>query len=62
MASSQQQVNQLREQMDSLREENRQAQQTMAFMKEKLSSQKMMLDEVVAYSTRLEAQLSAYQS
>lgn len=62
MNLSQEQVDQLRQQIASLQEKNRQARREVEFMEEKLSSQKMMLDDAIAYSTQLELQLTDYQS
>ena len=62
MKLSQEQVDQLRKQIASLQEKNRQARREVEFMEEKLSSQKLMLDDAIAYSTQLEMQLADYQS
>lgn len=62
MELSQEQVDHLRQQIASLQEKNREARREVEFMQEKLSSQKMMLDDAIAYSTQLEVQLNSYQS
>lgn len=62
MELSQEQVDQLHRQIALLQDKNRQARREVSFMQEKLSSQKMMLDEAIAHSTQLEVQLTEYHS
>ena len=59
---SSQQIHHLHQKIAALQEENRQARGEVAFMKEKLASQKMMLDDAVAHATQLEVQVAVYQS
>ncbi len=62
MEMTQEGIKELQRRIALLEEKNSQAQQKLSWLQEMLSSQKMMFDDVVAYSTHLEIQLSQYQS
>ncbi|MGB3778703.1 MAG: hypothetical protein WA960_10125 [Tunicatimonas sp.] len=62
MESVQKQLAELQQRVIHLEEKDRRVQQKLSLIKEILSSQRMMLEDAVAYSTRLEAELAQYQS
>ena len=61
MESVQKQLAELQQRVVHLEEKDRRVQQKLLLIKEMLSSQRMMLEDAVAYSTRLEAELAQYQ-
>lgn len=62
METAQDQLNELRQRVRQLEDEDQRSQKKLALIKEMLSSQKMMLEDAVAYSTRLEVELAQYES
>ena len=62
MESVQKQLTELQQRVIHLEEKDRRVQHKLSLIKEMLSSQRMMLEDAVAYSTRLEAELAQYQS
>jgi hypothetical protein len=61
MESAQEQLDELRQRVRQLENQDRQSQKKLALIKEMLSSQRMMLEDAVAYSSRLEAELAQYE-
>ncbi len=62
MGIPQEQLDELRNRVLHLEDRDRQSQEKLSLIKEMLSSQRMMLEDAVAYSSRLEAELAQYGS
>ena len=62
METAQEQLEELRQRVLHLEDRDRQSQEKLSLIKEMLSSQRMMLEDAVAYSSRLEAELAQYES
>lgn len=62
MELAQEQLDELQRRVHQLEDQDRRLQKKLALIKEMLSSQKMMLEDAVAYSTRLEVELAQYQN
>ncbi len=62
MEPAQDQLDELRQRVRQLEDQDQRSQKKMALIKEMLSSQKMMLEDAVAHATRLEVALAQYES
>lgn len=62
MEPAQDQLDELRQRVRQLEDQDQRSQKKLSLIKEMLSSQKMMLEDAVAYSTRLEVELAQYES
>ncbi|MGB3849074.1 MAG: hypothetical protein WA958_03855 [Tunicatimonas sp.] len=61
MESAQEQLDELRQRVRQLENQDQQSQKKLSLIREMLSSQRMMLEDAVAYSSRLEAELAQYE-
>ncbi len=61
METAQEQLDELRQRIRQLEDQDRRSQKKLVLIKEMLSSQKMMLEDAVAYSSRLESEITQYE-